>query len=1080
LKEITINLKYQSDITASTVFIPISMLREQISNNFVTYQGITSGNPSRISPLNLPPQDHRKLISISPSKTIVQKNGFKFTFLLKPTGNFKLAFVFSPLTHFLTVHSCSLVTEGGALAGQSIHVDVQHQFILEIGAVAPNPTAYQASCEVLGSSVLPLLDYSTIVNSGVLVFELQSPVSLYIPGRLPAVDVSSFLSAIRNNAVGPTITVGGQYGAFEHTFLDAFNGDALVTLAGTKTHIRMGFPGSTVSTSVHFTLPIAVMIGGDRLTQNPFIVGAALYYHSADIFFKVTRELSYDGLSYIYIFDSVGESVVLIDSSIEFCIYRATTKSLTVTSGVTETITEDTYYSGFFQQINLSTLSIPILHVQHGPDKIPTLNTNAQYRISDLGYAYPPQLVSFQAPLLFIQQTGFQTGLSLDGINTQIHFKLTPDIISNFDSESALYKIKPRILSESFLKIKLVDASLNNLFFKFVWFTQPFDLVNNVSIITPDDQSYIGFEFRNSQDVFVLEDIEIVVGLYWVNFSQSLEKSQEVSFYAEFGNMLDGVHNTNVIRTRFTHQFSMASKHTLSFESGIMHPHEGFNLQFPSNTSPEFLISANTNYAISKSDTINLLIQFNPQIVLQNAIPTMIYTQILYFPLIPNSSLSTPSFDTIPIPIAPVMEHIIQPNSGSVTLPVTSNLPESVAATKAFVKVRYSYHLSEPLEYEGMSYTFAIVPACITPPVGATGTDIWNVHSMVSTCGQNGNCSRYGQCECFEGYQGEQCEIQIAVDYCVVNQCNVDNTKTCTDNGLCICNDGWGGDKCQVQIQCVQNSQKLCSNGHLIPTETSTCSTICSCDENWSGISCKVCELKCLNDGQLFNNCEHCGCQAGFTGDTCQCRAFYGSIVLGGYSPYHVLFEEFVQLASTGKPTYQRLEVLKPYLILHNDLLQQFIDILLLDQQPQVKAVFTSPSIVVLKNEDRKPVSLVLTLTTSRGSLPSTSSMNKITTMSFKLVFNCKDFSQKIDLDLLQSRWTKLVEAIPFLKAVTENFIFLDPNNPKISKVNDLLPSIASLPSDDDKYVESSSGIVHTGTIYDFLLICIVFVGMLF
>ncbi|GJQ82066.1 hypothetical protein Trydic_g6938 [Trypoxylus dichotomus] len=107
----------------------------------------------------------------------------------------------------------------------------------------------------------------------------------------------------------------------------------------------------------------------------------------------------------------------------------------------------------------------------------------------------------------------------------------------------------------------------------------------------------------------------------------------------------------------------------------------------------------------------------------------------------------------------------------------------------------------------------------------------------------NGNCTEPNDCDCFENYFGDLCDMKK-------------------------CKPGYHGDHCLQQ--CPTNTYGLDCKGQCT-CENGNCDSVtgkCECYDGWSGPTCST-KCNCLNGGKCNKNTE-CQCAAGFTGAFCE------------------------------------------------------------------------------------------------------------------------------------------------------------------------------------------------------------------
>ncbi|XP_041431173.1 tenascin-X isoform X2 [Xenopus laevis] len=183
-------------------------------------------------------------------------------------------------------------------------------------------------------------------------------------------------------------------------------------------------------------------------------------------------------------------------------------------------------------------------------------------------------------------------------------------------------------------------------------------------------------------------------------------------------------------------------------------------------------------------------------------------------------------------------------------------------------------------------------PCCANVQTGAddpashkSPTCLQSIESCPGGCGgeEQGICID-GQCQCKDGYMGENCQLKTCPEdcndqgRCKDGQCScfpgyfgVDcGSKSCPNNcqnhgrcekGVCICDSGYTGVDCTSRT-CPKNcfNRGRCKDG------------VCMCDPDFTGVDCGI--KTCLNDCEDHGRCDDgvCVCDPGFTGVDCSSR----------------------------------------------------------------------------------------------------------------------------------------------------------------------------------------------------------------
>jgi hypothetical protein len=187
----------------------------------------------------------------------------------------------------------------------------------------------------------------------------------------------------------------------------------------------------------------------------------------------------------------------------------------------------------------------------------------------------------------------------------------------------------------------------------------------------------------------------------------------------------------------------------------------------------------------------------------------------------------------------------------------------------------------EPCRNGGLCYPLEGGWGCRCP-AGTFGLDCsGNVDDCNPNPCLNGDCEdrvNDFNCECYDGFAGELCELPLEDD-CTPNPCL--NGGTCNDDedGFeCDCPDGFGGRRCEVQRDpCAPNP---CQNGGLCIDQM--VDFLCACPAGFAGERCQIkvggeCSSSnpCQNGGTCVESEDGdltCVCQGGFSPPFCQCR----------------------------------------------------------------------------------------------------------------------------------------------------------------------------------------------------------------
>merc|ERR1712215_386422 len=117
----------------------------------------------------------------------------------------------------------------------------------------------------------------------------------------------------------------------------------------------------------------------------------------------------------------------------------------------------------------------------------------------------------------------------------------------------------------------------------------------------------------------------------------------------------------------------------------------------------------------------------------------------------------------------------------------------------------------------------------------------------------NGKCEIPNTCNCLNGYEGENCTEIISHPFCK-------NGVARSAVEPCVCFEGWQGDLCDVPI-CKEGCSER--NGYCVEPDQ------CLCNLGWKGELCKTCAPY---PGCMHGYCDkpwECNCDDGWIGHTC-------------------------------------------------------------------------------------------------------------------------------------------------------------------------------------------------------------------
>lgn len=209
---------------------------------------------------------------------------------------------------------------------------------------------------------------------------------------------------------------------------------------------------------------------------------------------------------------------------------------------------------------------------------------------------------------------------------------------------------------------------------------------------------------------------------------------------------------------------------------------------------------------------------------------------------------------------------------------------------------------------QGLTF-FATVGQGVTSPTTGTSNGLRPTLTILSRCQDptnptslTGRCANGGECDATRGvcncgvnsiWSGDLCKDSICDTLGCVDQNTATTGDKCeivTTNGVktpqCRCADTtrFEGTRCEVEKECsAQSTMQSCvaPNGFPALNDT-TKSCQCACQGQWSTTNakmpCKQCNLRCLNNGKDYSNCQSptCTCPSSgnalYYGASCQCK----------------------------------------------------------------------------------------------------------------------------------------------------------------------------------------------------------------
>ena len=141
----------------------------------------------------------------------------------------------------------------------------------------------------------------------------------------------------------------------------------------------------------------------------------------------------------------------------------------------------------------------------------------------------------------------------------------------------------------------------------------------------------------------------------------------------------------------------------------------------------------------------------------------------------------------------------------------------------------------------------------------------------VPNCDISKRCSA-NSCECFEGYFGESCEINLASEGCASNPCLNGNCRQYSSYYSCSCNTGWEGTNCETdRDEC--SIASYCRNGGTCVNTPGSYN--CTCAPGFTGVNCATNINDCASHPCVQGDCRDgvnfysCVCSQGFRGTHC-------------------------------------------------------------------------------------------------------------------------------------------------------------------------------------------------------------------
>nr|XP_039258935.1 sushi, nidogen and EGF-like domain-containing protein 1 [Styela clava] len=155
---------------------------------------------------------------------------------------------------------------------------------------------------------------------------------------------------------------------------------------------------------------------------------------------------------------------------------------------------------------------------------------------------------------------------------------------------------------------------------------------------------------------------------------------------------------------------------------------------------------------------------------------------------------------------------------------------------------------------------------------------------------RQGYCTPLGQCRCFAGWEGKNCNQCTKAPGCVHG--------TCHQSWQCTCDAGWGGPKCDRDLKICERTQPCKNQATCINNGNGE--YLCVCQKGFSGVNCEIYKpegmpaikptttkpttttrattstpKKCTNGGRcritaMNGGCERCICQPGYVGKYCE------------------------------------------------------------------------------------------------------------------------------------------------------------------------------------------------------------------
>jgi hypothetical protein len=1000
-------------------------------------------------PLASYPSPHA-LISISKSNLYLANNGIKlqFSLSLRPQSLAKIAFMDSSLTNFIHLLTCAIVNPPVYATFVDPYSRAGWFFTVNTPTASTTNSVFIVECEAVVSSLLST--YTHPIDNQMLFDIIGTSSELYPQPSLRQPLLASLFSSLTPFTVD--IRPGLYFSRPHH--LTGSNG-APITLVGSAHTLTVSFPGVIVNGAIEITIPASFGLGCTQFTNNsgyitfvstaktsrisgPFPAAPTLL---DNVQFTVTVNNNPDGT---VTWSIPLLSVDVLDLEIDLEIFRTMSRSSNTDSYDSSSLT---YIDTAQQPIDPDLDRVKFSVIQHSPRGLPnTIDIPELTRTFDIPIG--PMPLHLPPVMTIDDPDGTLIAFDPSKLSFQLYFEPIP---VQSDPFSAYTSANIRAYAGQIVQISLTSS----------WSDQ--FTINSVNVIDGADFG-IPSQVDGNFAIEILHDMEInsrfavfVVELSWSSPS-AIPTAPRFDIRLISGSLGYGDVNY-LIRPSFS-VLSMTSTVPQIVQSD---PSNLFTsiINHTDDTGDKFIVN--------NEQKLDIQIQFHPNVRLTANFPTqytLSFTKVDDFSPFNHHLLETFDSTDFTIDFDTVNIHI--------DLHRLSNL---ALGQHVFVHVEYNFidESALGLSLNGLNPTqtttspwFTIVQPCLSPVGAQDFAQTTSLSTWKSLCGNHGQCNFNGRCRCSDKYTGPSCNIEP--DLCESNGCVDQNTFGCDRDGQCVCRAGWAGAQCNVSQDCIEQSDKHCSgrNGFLIP-DGSICGKTCQCLSNWIGKSCELCSLQCQNGGKPYKTCNQCGCVAGFSGQTCQCRRVTGQITINAYNQAHldyvaIVFDANGKIASS-ESDFIALSLLDQYNTLYNHLTTHIISEMELD--PQTDEIIALGKTV----GGTFATGVVLDIKSMKSEEEEEEGTTKYQTkFSISIFFGCQEYNIDDTTETINTKWDDFVNTLIQSEVIQHNFIF---SGEPQATTDGLREVDSTLPS--DPYIDSGSNASNWGHLGNLFVV----VGML-